>query len=442
MRVALTTLGCRLNQFETDAMQKMLEGAGFQTVEFSQEADIYVVNTCTITHEADGDSRQMVRRAVRRNPKALVVVTGCYAQAEPERVASIPGVGLVLGNVEKAHLLDYLKALPPGGRVQVAVGGFQKRQPFLTLQPATRLGRSRAYLKVQDGCNYRCAFCIVPQVRGPNRSLPVKEVLRQLDDLVEAGVPEVVLTGIHLGTYGRDLSPPTSLAKLVEAMLPRLRMARLRLSSLDPHEVQEDLIRLFQEQPEKLCRHLHLPLQSGDPKILRLMRRAHTAGDFRQLVLHLAEAVPGIAIGSDIIVGFPGEGDEEFQNTYRLLESLPIAYLHVFSYSRRTGTEAAGMKGQVSKEVKAERSRALRALSARKAMAFRRHFVGQVLPVVVLNERDKGTGNLVGLSDNYIKVLFQGPDTLKHRWTPVEIQKATGFGAEGKVLEAFESPTS
>ncbi|MBI3988913.1 MAG: MiaB/RimO family radical SAM methylthiotransferase, partial [candidate division NC10 bacterium] len=303
MRVALTTLGCRLNQFETDAMQKMLEGAGFQTVEFSEEADVYVVNTCTITHEADGDSRQMVRRAVRRNPKALVVVTGCYAQAEPERVASIPGVDLVLGNGEKASLFDYLKTLPQKGQARVAVGEFQRRQPFVTLKPATDPKRSRAYLKIQDGCNYRCAFCIVPEVRGPNRSLPVEEVLKQLDTLVEAGVPEVVLTGIHLGTYGRDLSPSTSLAKLVEAMLPRLQGARLRLSSLDPHEVRDDLMGLFQEHPEKLCRHLHLPVQSGDPKILKLMRRAHTAEDFRRLVLRLAEDVPGISIGSDIIVG-------------------------------------------------------------------------------------------------------------------------------------------
>lgn len=437
MRVAFSTLGCRLNQFETDALERMLQEAGYRVVGFSEEADLYIINTCTITHEADADSRQTVRRAVRQNPKALVVVTGCYANVAPQVVASIPGVDLVLGNAEKARFLDYLQSLTKGAP-QVAVGEFPKRPPFVPLKPSTDPRRSRAYLKIQDGCNYRCAFCIVPQVRGRSRSLPVEAVLGQLDELVQAGLPEIVLTGIHLGTYGWDLSPPTSLAKLVEAMIPHLGQARLRLSSLDPHEVHDDLIALMKAHQDRICRHLHLPVQSGDPKILRLMRRAHTAEDFRHLVLRLVEEIPGIALGSDVIVGFPQEGEGEFENTYRLLDSLPITYLHVFSYSRRAGTEAWGMPGQVPEPVKVKRSKALRALSARKAMAFRKSFVGQALPVVVLSERDKQTGNLVGLSDNYIKVHVEGPDALRNRWAVVLVEEATGFGAKGRFLLAEE----
>lgn len=437
MRVAFSTLGCRLNQFETDALERMLREEGYRIVNFSEEADLYIINTCTITHEADADSRQTIRRAIRRNPRALVVVTGCYANAAPQVLASIPGVDLILGNAEKARLLDYLQGLAKGGP-QVAVGEFQKRPPFIPLRPSTDPRRSRAYLKIQDGCNYRCAFCIVPQVRGRSRSLPVKMVLEQLEELIQAGLPEIVLTGIHLGTYGWDLSPPISLAKLVEAMLPRLGGARLRFSSLDPHEVHDDLIAFMKAHPDRICRHLHLPVQSGDPRILRLMRRAHTVEDFRRLVLRLVEEIPGIAIGSDVIVGFPQEGEEEFENTYRLLEGLPIAYLHVFSYSRRVGTEAWAMPGQVPEPVKAKRSKALRALSARKAMAFRRRFVGQALPVVVFSERDTQTGSLVGVSDNYIKVHVEGPDALRNRWAMVLIEEATGFGAKGRFLSAEE----
>src|SRR5574337_449504 len=354
MRVAIKTLGCRQNQSESDALQESLRRDGYTAVDPDEAADLFIINTCTVTQEADADSRQMIRRAIRRNPSARVVVTGCYAQAAAGEVAAIPGVDLVAGNGEKAQLPALISGLRDKRPPLIAVGDIQQTSRFSSLPPPVGAARSRALLKVQDGCSYRCTFCIVPETRGPNRSQPTDAVLVDLRALVEAGYPEVVLTGTHLGTYGRDLSIGSSIAGLVARMLEAAAPARLRLSSLDPHEVGEELIGCF-GRFGNLCRHLHLPLQSGDETVLKRMRRPHTADDFRRLVERLAEAVPGIAIGTDVIVGFPGEGEAEFEATYRLLDGLPIAYLHVFNYSRRRGTVAATMPNQIPKDVRSAR---------------------------------------------------------------------------------------
>jgi threonylcarbamoyladenosine tRNA methylthiotransferase MtaB len=293
--------------------------------------------------------------------------------------------------------------------------------------------RTRAFLKVQDGCNYRCSFCIVPEVRGANRSQQPDRILAEIRRLHAAGFPEVVLTGIHLGTYGRDLSPPTSLSDLCLRIASLDEAPRMRLSSLDPHEVKPDLIRLLAESP-RFCRHLHLPLQSGDEGILRRMRRGHTAAQFRELVERLAAEIPGIAVSGDVIVGFPGEDDEAFRRTYDLLEVLPIAGLHVFSYSRRPGTDAAEHPNQVPKAVKAARSRALRTLAAWKVQAFQRRFLGETLEVVVL-DRDGPGGLLEGLSDNYLRVWFSGDPALKGGVAKVRAEEMTGRGLLGSLRE-------
>jgi len=405
MRVSIKTLGCRQNQYESDALEESLRRVGHTSVGPSEEADLCIINTCTVTKEADADSRQMIRRAVRRNPSARVVVTGCYAQIAAKVVASIPGVDLVAGNAEKVRLIDLIHGLTTKGSPLIAVGDIQRKRTFEPLPPPVGASRSRAFLKVQDGCNYRCAFCIIPETRGPNRSQPKEAALRDLRALLGAGYPEVVLTGIHLGTYGRDLPNRSSIGGLVAEMLQEAAPARIRLSSLDPHEVKDDLISLF-ARFENLCRHLHMPLQSGDDRVLKLMRRAYKADDFRLLVERLAEAVPGIAIGTDVIVGFPGEGEVEFDNTRRLLERLPVAYLHVFTYSQRDGTVAASMPNQVPTPVKAGRSFALRSLSERKWKEFRGEQVGQSLTAVVLDRRDARTGRLEAMTDNYVTVSF------------------------------------
>ena len=405
MRVAIKTLVCRQNQCESEALQESLRRDGYTAVGPDDPADLFIINTCSVTKEADADSRQAIRRAVRRNPSARVVVTGCYAQVGAEDITAIPCVALVAGNGEKAQLAELIAGLREQTSPLVAVSDIQQSRRFAPLLPPVGATRSRALLKVQDGCNYRCSFCIVPDARGPNRSQATDVALRDLLALVDAGFPEIVLTGTHLGTYGRDLPIGGSIAGLVEDMLAAAPPARLRLSSLDPHEVTEELIGCF-DRFDNLCRHLHLPLQSGDEEVLKRMRRPHTADDFERLVERLVAAVPGIAIGTDIIVGFPDEGDAEFEATYRLLDRLPIAYLHVFNYSQRKGTVAATLPNQVPKDVRSARSAALRALSDAKWQRFRQTQVGRSFSAVVLEGRDSRTGRLEALTDNYITVRF------------------------------------
>jgi threonylcarbamoyladenosine tRNA methylthiotransferase MtaB len=438
MRIAFATVGCRLNQFETDALRGKAQAEAYRIVPFDATADVYVVNTCTITAEADADSRRLVRQAIRRNPSALVAVTGCYAQAAPEAVAAIAGVDLVLGNGEKADLLVHLGGVRKGGDPRVLVGNVAGRRRVDDYGPAIDTDRTRAFLKIQDGCNYHCSFCIVPEVRGPNRSQQPQAILGEIRRLHGAGFPEVVLTGIHLGSYGRDLSPATSLADLCRRIAELPEAPRIRLSSLDPHEVKADLVRLLAESP-RFCRHLHLPLQSGDEGVLRRMRRGHTAAQFRELVERLAAEVPGIAVSGDIIVGFPGEDDRAFQNTYDLLQAAPIAAMHVFRYSRRAGTDAAGYPEQVHEAVKGERSRILRALVARKAQAFRRRFLGESLEVVVL-DRGGQDGLLEGLSDNYLRVWFPGASGLRGGIVRVRGEQVSGRGLLGSLREVITEP--
>jgi threonylcarbamoyladenosine tRNA methylthiotransferase MtaB len=433
MRIAFATVGCRLNQFETDALRGKARAAAHEVVPFEAPADVYVINTCTITADADADSRQLARRAVRRNPSALVVVTGCYAQGSPEAAAAIPGVDLVVGNREKSGLLAEIDRVRTNGGPHVLVSdiGAASRMDGDEYGPGIDPDRTRAFLKVQDGCNYGCSFCIVPAVRGPNRSQEPERVLAAIRRLHAAGFPEVVLTGIHLGTYGRDLRPRTTLGALCDAIGALAEAPRVRLSSLDPHEVTPELIRLFADAP-RFCRHLHLPLQSGDEGVLRRMRRSHTAADFRALVERLAAEVPMLAVTGDVIVGFPGEDADAFRSTYELLEGLPLAGLHVFSYSRRPGTDAAEYPDQVSRAVKMERSRALRSLAARKAQSFRQRMVGRTLETVVLRQ-ESGAGLLEGLSDNYLRVWFPGDAGLRGTVVRVRVEAATGRGVVGSL---------
>jgi threonylcarbamoyladenosine tRNA methylthiotransferase MtaB len=432
MRVAIKTLGCRQNQYESDALHESLRREGHLLVGPDDEADLCIVNTCTVTREADADSRQMIRRAIRRNPSARVVVTGCYAQVAAGEIASISGVDLVAGNAEKANLTELIRGLSKRPAPLIAVGDILRARTFEALPPPVEASRSRAFLKVQDGCSYRCAFCIIPETRGPNRSQPKVAAIRDLQALLDAGYPEVVLTGIHLGTYGRDLAARSSIGELVAGMLEVAAPARIRLSSLDPHEVGEGLIGLFAKY-RNLCRHLHLPVQSGDERILQLMRRAHKAGDFRRLVERLVEAVPGIAIGTDVIVGFPGEGEREFENTYSLLESLPIAYLHVFSYSQRDGTAAASMPDRVPRATKAARSFALRSLSERKWETFRRGLIGRSFGAVVLDRLDARTGQLEAMTDNYVTVCIDAERPLVGRTVELTVESVEGRQTFGRL---------
>lgn len=444
MRIAFATLGCRQNQFETDIMADQARTAGFTPVPFTQPAEVYVINTCTVTERADADSRQLVRRAIRRNPMAFVVVAGCYAQAAPERIAAMEeGVDLILGNAEKMELMRHLRgaawdfqdlgvtptrsgaesreAAVTQKRPQISVGDIGAVRIFQDAPASERPDRTRPFLKIQDGCNFGCTFCIIPAVRGPNRSLPPDQVIAEAQRLAAAGHPEIVLTGINMGTYGWDLRPRTSLSAVLRRLLEETAVPRIRLSSLHPHEVTPEMVRFFGGS-SRLCRHIHLAVQSGDDEVLRRMARSYRARHFREVVARLHEEAPGIAIGVDVIVGFPGETDAAFEQTRRLLEELPVSYFHVFTYSRRSGTKAAGMPDQVPSKTKARRNYILRQLGAQKFLAFKRGFLGRTLQVVVLDERDKEAGLLHGVSDNYLSILFEGPDILKGRLAEVVVQ--------------------
>ncbi len=385
--VALHTLGCRLNQYETEAIREQFVSRGFRVVPFNGPADVYVVNTCTVTNQADARARQTLRRAVRRRSESIVVATGCYAQTHPDQLLAIEGVDLVLGNAEKGELVDHVLSLraddPPVSQVtrRAEMSRFDERLDVTAFED-----RTRAMLKIQDGCDQFCSFCIIPWARGRHRSLPPDIALRQVHSLIDRGYAEIVLTGVHLGEYGTDLPTPVTLNSVVRQILEQTGLPRLRLSSIWPTAVNRELIDLLGNHAPRLCRYTHLAVQHGDDSLLPAMRRTYTAGQAEDVVCRLVDAVPDICIGADIMVGFPGETDASFQRMYDWLDPLPFAYFHVFSYSRRDHTRAARMPDQVPASTARERNQLLRTLSDRKSAAYNSRFRGRVLPVLVEDE--------------------------------------------------------
>ncbi|MHB8911017.1 MAG: tRNA (N(6)-L-threonylcarbamoyladenosine(37)-C(2))-methylthiotransferase MtaB [Syntrophales bacterium] len=407
VRVAVATLGCKVNQCESAGIAEAMTARGMTIVPFEDEADCYVVNTCTVTGRTDYQSRQLIRRAIRRNPAAAVFVTGCYAQRAPEEIARIPGVRIVAGNAEKALLPELLQELAAAGGARVRVGDIRSEHAFAGLGAAVFPEHTRAFLKIQDGCDAFCSYCIVPHARGRSRSLPSAEVSARIAALAAGGYREVVLAGIHLGAYGRDLSPAAKLEEVVRRVADERPVERLRLSSIEPREVTDGLIDVL-GSAGAVCRHLHIPLQSGDDGILAAMRRDYDAAFFRDLLRRIWAAVPGVAVGIDVMVGFPGETEEAFANTLRLVEEMPVAYLHVFPYSRRPGTPAASMPGQISDQEKKVRAERLRRIGSEKRRSFAMRFIGTPLTVLIEGRKDAGTGFPVGFSDNYIPIAVRG----------------------------------
>jgi threonylcarbamoyladenosine tRNA methylthiotransferase MtaB len=449
MKVAIESHGCRLNQAEGDGLGRLLREAGHEVVDDVNDADFFVLNGCTVTHDADADARRRVRAVHRNNAAVKIVVTGCFANAHPELAAELPGVHTVLGNVEKDELaqvldsttgagalirLESLTRHRPGQRPRIASA------PMAALPSATSGRRARAYLKVQDGCNYQCSFCIVPQVRGRSRSVSISEARSALRELVRDGRPEVALTGVHLGTWGWERGlRDTGLSGLVEALLCDVGGSRLRLGSLDPHELQPSLVELMRKEAPRLCRHLHLPVQSGDDGVLHAMRRAHRDSDLRERLPRVAEHVPGVAIGSDIIVGFPGEDERAFEASVALFDELPLHYAHVFTYSPRAGTHAATLHEdatlRVYPGVAKKRNATIRERVRRNWESFRRSQLEQALDVMVWRTRHKKSGQLVGLTDNYIKVEFEGGDELLGGRARVQLRRLEGERSFGELLE-------
>lgn len=406
--VAFHTLGCKLNYAETSAIARLFEGSGYLPVKFEEGADIYVINTCSVTEQADRECKKIVRSALRRQPDAFVVITGCYAQLKPQEIAEIPGVDLVLGAGEKFKILEYVDNLSKAqGKGMVHAGEVRDVNTFTA---SFSFGdRTRSFLKVQDGCDYKCSFCTIPQARGASRSDTVESVVANARNIAALGAREIVLTGVNIGDFGNGTAVIEGEKPKKEALFIDLireldqieEVSRFRISSIEPNLLTDEII-AFVAQSQRFMPHFHVPLQSGNDKQLREMRRRYKRELYSERVTSIKHHMPHASIGCDVIVGFPGETEEDFLETYRFIQELDISYLHVFTYSERANTPAADMGAVVSVEERKRRNQALRGLSEMKRRAFYAQFLGALRPV--LFEHHKDPALLTGFTDNYVKI--------------------------------------
>ncbi|MGW8160842.1 MAG: tRNA (N(6)-L-threonylcarbamoyladenosine(37)-C(2))-methylthiotransferase MtaB [Desulfobulbales bacterium] len=435
-KVAVVSLGCKVNQYETASFQSCFAAQGFIVSPFDEPADIYVINTCAVTAKAAAQSRQLIRRTQRTNPQAKIVVTGCYAQIAPQTIREITPLPItIVGNGNKHQVIDAVLSTEnqplqqkPAEKYFTDIGVHKELRHL----PVNRFpDRTRAFLKVQDGCNNFCSYCIVPYARGRSRSLAPDTALRQALLFAEEGHKEIVLTGIHLGHYGQDLPEDNTLLDMMQKLAAATPTIRYRLSSLEPTEINRELLELM-GNTANVMPHLHIPLQSGSDSILKKMRRNYTAGEFRDKVHCCKNLLPTAAIGVDVLVGFPGETEEDFHQTLELIKELPVSYLHVFPFSKRPGTPAARMAGQIKKEIKEERVAALRKLDHKKRTAFYESMIGTVHHVLVETKKTD-TGLAKGFTDNYIPVHFQAEPTVSNQVVPVRLEKLQDRFVRGRL---------
>lgn len=429
-RVAFITLGCKVNQYDSDAMRSLFLRRGYTAAEGEEEADVYVINTCSVTSVGDKKSRQTIRRIRRAHPDAVIAAAGCYAQLAPEEVEKT-GCDVIVGNHNRNHIVDYVEEAARG-RVLNEVSDIMKVSEFenLTVDPEGE-EKTRAFIKVQEGCDNYCTFCIIPYARGRLKSRRQEDAVAEAALLAAKGYREIVLTGIHLGNYGRDLHDGTSLSTLVSALLAIPGIARIRLGSIESVELSDELIRIIQTE-DRVCSHLHLPLQSGSDTVLRRMNRHYRLQEFIDLIDGLREKIPGLALTTDLIVGFPGETEELFCETLDTLRRLRFSSIHVFPYSRRTGTPAASYPDQVSAAVKKERVHRVETLEKDISREFRSAFVGKTVRVLAEEEKD---GLFEGLSDEYIRVRIQGAQVRRGGLYRVRIESVTENGLTGTAEE-------
>jgi len=437
LKVALATLGCKTNQSDAASLAADLAGQGHEIVSLRQAADVFIIHTCTVTQRTDYQSRQLIRRAIAKNPQAQVIVTGCYAQVSPDSLLAIPGVDFVVGVSEQEKIPGIVSRRTKSKEASLLSSPVEKIQCFEEGRLPSPWNRSRAYLKVQDGCNSFCSYCIVPYARGRNRSLPLDRVLAKTRDLSSKGFKEIVLTGIHLGTYGEDLVPTHSLLDLLQALEEESVDLRVRLSSIEPGEFTRPLID-FLGGAKKICPHLHIPLQSGDDDVLKRMNRSYSRAFFEDLVNRLWGAIPEVAIGVDVIAGFPGEDEKAFENTVTLIEKLPLAYLHVFPFSQRKGTAAAGLQGKVPSQAVRARCQILRELGEKKRQVFYGAFLGRTVRVLLETKQEEERGIWKGYTRNYIPVLIRAGDEFIKREVQAEVKEIWNGKVFGELMESSE----
>lgn len=433
-KVALHTLGCKLNYSETSSIGNQFLERNFDIVDFYQEADVYVLNTCSVTESAERECRQIIRRALRLNPQAFIIVTGCYAQLRPDEIAQIDGVDAVLGSNEKFNLFSLIDNFNKRELACISVTPTENLTEFGVAHSTDADNRTRAFLKVQDGCDYTCSFCTIPLARGASRSLAVKEVVNEFKKLLDAGYKEIILTGVNVGDYGKNID--TNLFYLLSELIKIEREFRIRISSIEPNLLTDEIINLVAES-EKLCNHFHIPLQNGSSKILRAMQRRYTVDDYRDLIIKLKSRLPEAGIGVDVIVGFPGETEEDFIKTHNFLRDLPISYLHVFTYSERPDTKAISLPGAVDVQERKRRNNILRILSEKKRMKFYSDMIGTQQSVIFENTYKNGL--MHGFTTNYIKVQAEYNDALTGQICPIILTGSNGEICTGKVISLKKS---
>ena len=436
-KAALHTLGCKLNFSETSTIGNQFLARGFDIVDFKEHADVYVFNTCTVTENAEKECRQLVRRVLRQNPEAFVVVTGCYAQLRPEEITAIDGVDAVLGTQEKFKLFDILEGFEKRDLACIFVSPDNEINEFGPAHSTDADSRTRAYLKIQDGCDYKCSFCTIPKARGLSRSMEPDSVIKEFRTLLDQGYKEIILTGVNVGDYGKQYQ--TDLYHLLLRMVDIPGEFRIRISSIEPNLLSDEIIELTASN-EKMCRHFHIPLQSGSPRILRQMKRRYKTEDYKRLIDKLNNIIPDAGIGVDVITGFPGETDEEFMTTYNFLRDLNISYLHVFTYSERPGTIAAEMPDQVDVFERKRRNSELRKLSTRKRNLFYNQNIGKTAEV--LFEAEDHGGIMKGFSSNYIRVGAPYNPELVNRLSSVKITQVEKSLCSGELTAIKKSVDS
>lgn len=437
--VAFHTLGCKVNHYETEGIWQKFKAQGYERVDFDHQSDVYVINTCTVTNTGDKKSRQVIRRAVRKNPEGVICVTGCYAQTSPGEIMEIPGVDIVVGTQGRDKMIEHIEEFKVKKEPINGVSNIMKNRVFEEMDVPAFTDRTRASLKIQEGCNNFCTFCIIPWSRGLLRSRNPEDVMKQAQQLVDAGYKEIVLTGIHTAGYGEDMQD-YNFAKLLRELESNVRgLKRIRISSIEASQITDEVIQVLDES-EKIVRHLHIPLQSGSDSVLKRMRRKYSSDFYRSKIDKVKKALPNLAITSDVIVGFPGETEEEFMETYRFIQEIGYSELHVFPYSKRTGTPAARMADQVEDDKKNERVHRLITLSDQQAKEYASQFEDEVLEVIpeeLYDEKESDT-LYVGYTDNYLKVKFEATPDMIGKIVRVKLTKAGYPYNEGQFVRVMD----